>query len=82
MRKLATCLTVLMLLAPLTAAAAEFTPVFVGKKYTVDYPGGPSLRLEFKSATALGGTFLAGPNKGQVLKITYTAKEVAPRSTC
>ncbi len=66
-------------LAPLASAvAADMTPVFVGKKYNVSYMGGPSLRLEFKSATALEGTFLAGPSKGQVLKITYTAKEVAP----
>jgi hypothetical protein len=66
-------------LAPLAGAvAADMTPVFVGKKYNVSYMGGPSLRLEFKSATALEGTFLAGPSKGQVLKITYTAKEVAP----
>lgn len=78
MRTLATCLTVMMLaLAPL-ANAAEFTPVFVGKKYTADYQGGPSFLLDFKSATQLDATFLAGPNKGQVLKITYTAKEVAP----
>lgn len=69
----------LLALAPLaTTAAADMPPVFIGKKYNVSYVGGPSLRLEFKSATALEGTVLAGPNKGQVLKITYTAKEVAP----
>lgn len=82
MRTLGTYIAAALLtLAPLSGALAADAvppPVFVGKKYTVNYPGGPSLRLDFKSATDLEGTFLAGPNKDQVLKISYTAKEVAP----
>jgi len=53
-------------------------PVFVGKQYNVAYSGGPSLLLDFKSATFMEGTFLAGPNKGQKLSITFTAKEIGP----
>jgi hypothetical protein len=61
------------------ASAGEATaPVFVGKKYNVAYAGGPSLMLDFKSATFMEGTFLAGPNMGQKLSITFTAKEIGP----
>ena len=62
-----------------TAQAADSAPVFVGHKYTVAYTNGPSLLLDFKSATFMEGTFLAGPSKGQKLSINFKAAKIAPR---
>ena len=78
MRIAATCLAVLMLASAGAVQAAEPAPVFVGHKYKASYPGGPQFLLDFKSVTYMEATFLAGPSKGQVLKINFTAKEVAP----
>lgn len=67
------------LTAGAAAEAAEGAPVFAGHKYTVVYRDGPSLLLDFKSASMMEGTFLAGPSKGQKLSINFKATEVAPR---
>jgi len=75
-------LRILAMLAVLAAGtfgqayAAEKAPIFVGNKYKVAYAGGPSLLLDFKSATFMEGPFLEGPSKGQKLSITFTAREI------
>ncbi len=70
---------VAMMLSSMMALAADSTPVFVGHKYTVAYKDGPSLLLDFKSATFMEGTFLAGPSKGQKLAITFKTTEISPK---